>query len=291
MGRFTNGWVKAHRDILDKDLNQNCILFALWNWLLLAANYRESQIIWNGEQRILKRGELVLGIKNLAEQWQISSGSIRKWLKYLEKTERILIQSCTRGTVVTICNYDKYQGADTEAETPNVNGVRTECKPNVSGVHTECKPNVNQVTLIEEVKKGRREEGKKERRKENTIGGNRRGIRIEYPDVFDQLWTLYEKKGDKKAAYEEFSKLKLSEGEIEQLSLAIKNYKKMKPDRTYRKDLERYLKTDWREHLDTQAFSSVISFKPKSQSELLEENNRKTIQAFLARAAKEVQSE
>lgn len=97
---------------------------------------------------------------------------------------------------------------------------------------------------------------------------NNAGIRIEYPEQFDQLWALYERKGDKKASFEEFKKQKLNEQEVEQLKVAIKNYQEEKPEHVYRKDFERYLKTDWRENLTTRPKQEV-----KTPKQLLDEKN------------------
>lgn len=75
------------------------------------------------------------------------------------------------------------------------------------------------------------------------------GIRTDYPPEFDLLWKEYGRVGDKKEAYEQFKKLKLSESEMESLGQAIKVYCKKKPDPEFRKHFERFLKIDWRDLL------------------------------------------
>jgi hypothetical protein len=70
-----------------------------------------------------------------------------------------------------------------------------------------------------------------------------------YSKEFDQLWIEYERKGDKKSAFREWTKLKLTADDIANLSIAIKAHNKAKPDAQYRKDFERFLKTDWQEWL------------------------------------------
>lgn len=152
MARFTGGWYKVHRDILEKDLVQNVYLWGLWHYLLSIAVYKDSQLIWNGQQRILKPGSCVLGVKELAKQWQCSKMTIWKWLNYLQKTERIVIETCTRGTLVTICNWSIYQISEEQELTPNRHQVDAKCTP--SG---------HEVALSEEGKKERMEERKKRR--------------------------------------------------------------------------------------------------------------------------------
>jgi len=90
-------------------------------------------------------------------------------------------------------------------------------------------------------------------------------IRFEYPEEFSQLWEIYNRKGDKKESYEVFKKLNLSGDEIAQLTQAIQNYKLRQPEDQYRKDFQRYLKTDWREDLKERAQPLRLEFKTKQQ--------------------------
>lgn len=83
------------------------------------------------------------------------------------------------------------------------------------------------------------------KKKKNTIVG----IRVDYPQEFDELWNSYGRRGDKKQAYDEYSKLGLSPGELETLKLAITVYVRETPDLQYRKHFFRFLRIDWRELL------------------------------------------
>jgi len=108
----------------------------------------------------------------------------------------------------------------------------------------------------------------------NSFSKNKNaGIRIEYPEDFDQLWFLYDRKGDKKASFEEFKKLNLSTELLSLLRTAIKNYKTMKPDAKYRKDFQRYLNTDWREDLKLKVIPEIVSSQYKTKQQLIHEAN------------------
>jgi hypothetical protein len=78
--------------------------------------------------------------------------------------------------------------------------------------------------------------------KKNTIVG----IRAEYPQAFESIWVKY-KRGDKRAALEEWNKLNLSELEIAMLSRSVDRYVQNTPELKFRMHLSRFLKTDWRE--------------------------------------------
>lgn len=285
MARFSSGWIKLHRDVLDSDISKNIYLFVLWIRLLGMANYKESKIIWKGAQRVLPPGAVVLGIREMAAYLNCSHMTVRKYLDYLRDTSRIVYENCTRGTLVTICNWELYQNGETEELKPNLNGTYTELKPNLNQTETELKPNLNQATLSKESKNVRREEGKKKEGKNSNLG-----IRAEYPPEFDEVWVLYGRKGDKRAAYGEFKNLNLQQGDIENLTKAIGNCHRRQTDPKYRKDFERYLKTDWREDLTPTSTSNHIH--PKTQ-ERLDVYNRFLEREDLrsAEAAKEVSNE
>lgn len=228
MARANTGWFKAHRDAWDKDLSQNVYLWAIWNALLHMAVWKETQIIWEGKQRILKPGSVIMGISQLAEKWECSRTTIWKWLKYLHDSGRIAYETCTRGTLVTICNWESYQISEDTPLTPSLHEVSA-----------KCMPSVYQVALSKEDNK----EKKKEHKKENNIVG----ILTAYPPEFDELWIKYGKRGDKKAALAEYRKLKLTDDQKTQLTKSVDNYVKNNPELQFRKHFCRFLKSDWRE--------------------------------------------
>jgi len=78
---------------------------------------------------------------------------------------------------------------------------------------------------------------------------NNAGFRKAYPVEFESVWLAYDRKGEKKKAFQVFERLHMTEQELSDLPVAIRNYLEAHPDRQYRKDLERFLESDWREHL------------------------------------------
>ncbi len=240
--RFTKGWIKLHRSLAEKEIVDNPFLFSLWVYLLLVANYKESKIIWKGEQRTLEPGQALITLRELADKWECSPTTIWKWLHYLEKSERIVNESRTHGTIVTICNWKEYQLLEEEARTPSEHEVNTARTPSEHEVNNSK----------EEVP------SKKERRKEGK--NNSPGFRQEYSPEFNQLWIEYSRKGDKKASWVEFQKLKLNPDDYPRLEQAIKNYCHENPDKKFRKDFERFLKTDWRESLTLRIVQSGVDW-------------------------------
>jgi hypothetical protein len=251
MARFGNGWIKLWRSAIEGDLADNPYLWALWNWLLFAAHWKASSIIWKGQRRDIPAGTVVMGISELAEKWECSQSTIKKWLIYLVTSERILLETSSRGSLVTIRNWDIYQAPYAEHR-----------EPSVSEVGAKCEPSENEVRLIEE---GKKEERRKEdgdssffepvKKEESSVffGSKKKktpGIRFQYSAEFEKLWESYGRIGDKKAAFEVFQRLNLSASELDHLPIAVEKYSaNYKSDRTYQKHFATFLNSDWRVYL------------------------------------------
>lgn len=227
MARYTGGWFKSYREAWDKDLSQNIYLWGIWNALLHMASYKESQILWEGKQRTLPPGSVVFGITELADKWHCSKSVVKKWLHYLQNCNRIVIESCPRGTLVTICNWTIYQVSELEA-----------CLQRDDNESTTSLQRVHNEPLMKKVRK------KERKKKEENMG-----IHLDYPKEFDQLWEAYGRRGDKKEAFQQFEALALNSEDLTRLGVAVSNYALENPDLKYRKHFVRFLKSDWRESL------------------------------------------
>lgn len=203
MSRVSTGWFKCWRAAWEKDLGQNVYLWALWHALLHMATWKESQIIWKGKQRSLPPGSIVLSPLEISQRWGCSKSVIQKWLKYMHDAGRIVVESCSRGTLVTICNWDLYQSPEDEACSPQGHGEASARPP-----------------------RGTYEEGKKERSK--------------YTHEFKRALAEYKllpgvQKGPK--AERRFEEQITSEEELGRLIAAIQHYRTFLswPENSWRK--------------------------------------------------------
>lgn len=224
MARFSGGWIKLYRSAVNEDLGDDAVTLAIWVTLLCWANWETGKTKVKSQQVILEPGQLATGIRELASRLDVPQTTAFRALKYLEKTERIILKSGTQGSIITICNWSEYQQQEEILER----------KRNTDGTQTERKRNDN-------------EEGKNLRKKENSLVA----IRLDYPQEFQSVWVSYGKPGQKKEAFSSFQKSSLSEEERGQLAGAIKNYVKENPERKYRMSFHKFLETDWREHNET----------------------------------------
>ena len=99
-------FIKIDRNILDwgwyKDVNTKAVFLHL----LLTANIRPHKFM--GVE--VKRGELATSQKSLAESLGISIQSVRTAISHLKSTGEVTVSQHSRFSVISIVNYDLYQG-------------------------------------------------------------------------------------------------------------------------------------------------------------------------------------
>jgi len=105
-----NGWIKAHRSVLDNPIScKDSDYFAVWMYLLLEATHKEHEKVFKGEKIVLKPGQLITGRKVISEKFGISESKVQRILKALENEQQIEQQTCNKNRLITIINWDRYQ--------------------------------------------------------------------------------------------------------------------------------------------------------------------------------------
>ena len=121
-----------------------------WHDMIRMVNWDTGQIK-NGQEVIkLKRGEFCHTENHLAATWKWSRGKVRRFLKWLEKDDRITVHKTVHPTVhpvghprivVYLCNYKKYQlpvkGDGTSNRTSNGTPDSTETNNNLKNTNTK----------------------------------------------------------------------------------------------------------------------------------------------------------
>jgi len=102
------GYIKLYRSLLDwewyADNNTKCLFIHL----LLISNHKDA--FWKGKE--IKRGQTFTSIKHLSKALGLSEMMIRISLKKLEKSQNITSKTTNEGSLLSVCNYDTYQGQD-----------------------------------------------------------------------------------------------------------------------------------------------------------------------------------
>lgn len=129
------GWIKTHRSLLDHWLSEQPDKLGWWVLLLLKASYEDKKVMVGNQLIELKRGQIIASNSFLAELWKTSESTALRFLNLLERDE--MVNRCTNRkiTILTICNYDSYQGGELKERTDDetmVNRWRTDDEPMVN---------------------------------------------------------------------------------------------------------------------------------------------------------------
>lgn len=145
--RHTSGWIKLHRTLTEGDIAQNSNRLTLFIHIITRANYKPSKIEWRGKSHILKRSQMLTGIADLSLMCKISAASVKRQLDYLIDSGALERQTSKSGTIITVCNYDRYQSENDFEETKRNDSEPDrdiDCEPvcdvesePVSAVHSE----------------------------------------------------------------------------------------------------------------------------------------------------------
>ena len=99
------GWIKIHRQILNWEWYDEPNTFRVFFHLLLKANHKPNK--YRGVT--IEAGQIMTGLDLLARETTLSVQKVRTSLNRLKSTNEITIKSNSKGTVIQIVNYSKYQ--------------------------------------------------------------------------------------------------------------------------------------------------------------------------------------
>ena len=116
---MNDGYIKLYRQIFENELwtEKPFSRAQAWIDLLLKANYTAKKCVIKGKSITIKRGQLLRAEDNLAEDWGWSRGKVRRFLSYLVKKGNISKNGTALGTLITIENYETFQGERPERST------------------------------------------------------------------------------------------------------------------------------------------------------------------------------
>jgi hypothetical protein len=167
------GWVKMHRRLKEWEWYKDSHMVHLFNHILLTANHEPGR--WQGVD--VNIGELVVGRKTLSEETGISEQSVRTCLKRLKSTGEVTIKSTNKFSLITVVNWDYYQGNGEESTSISTSNL------------TNNQPATNQQLTTN--KKERRKEGKEgKRKKEEPPKPPVGGIPLP-PDIDPETWKAF----------------------------------------------------------------------------------------------------
>ena len=103
------GFICISRGIRSHWVWKNPVYFKRWAELIMMANYDNREVSFNFQRVMLQRGQLAVNLSYLSKIWHISTQATQKFLVKLEVSGMVTRTVDDKVTVITICNYDRYQ--------------------------------------------------------------------------------------------------------------------------------------------------------------------------------------
>ena len=147
MASPTKGWISLHRSIQDnwvfKDKPFN--FAAAWIDLLMMANHESGNVFFNKALIHIERGQMITSVRRLSERWGWNNKKTLRFLKMLEDDQMLSRTVTKSATLLTLVNYDFYQGQGNTEGTPRgtAKGTEREHRGVQQGVTNNNSNNVN----------------------------------------------------------------------------------------------------------------------------------------------------
>lgn len=119
-----SGFVALHRAAVDHPLFAgDSSRLGAWLWLVTKACWRPTKYDLNGKIITLDRGQFVASRSQLAKAWGWKESAVERFLTRLQ-TEQMIGRETGQGrSILTICNYAKYQDIEQEAGQETGQGI------------------------------------------------------------------------------------------------------------------------------------------------------------------------
>lgn len=114
------GYIKLYRQIEETPLwlAEPFSKAQAWVDLLMLANFAPADVLIKNMMVHIERGQLLWSQQHLSERWKWGVKKVRNFLKLLEKQKMVTSEGTPQGTLITIVNYEFYQGEGQAKGTP-----------------------------------------------------------------------------------------------------------------------------------------------------------------------------
>ena len=161
---MSGGWIRLHRKLADRPIwtQEKFTKGQAWVDLILQASYQDHVEIQGNSFLTVKRGQLFTSQALLSKRWRWNRETVRLFLRLLRDLNMVAIRTAketeTGYTLITLLNYDLYQGDSTDAKAlpPAVDSaIRPPSDPPLSrreeGEERKRTPRLRRGGLLEEV--------------------------------------------------------------------------------------------------------------------------------------------
>jgi hypothetical protein len=106
-----NGWIRLHRQLLQWEWYSCTNTTRVFIHLLLTASWRNAR--WQGVE--IPRGSVFASPDTLAIATGLSRQQVRTVLTRLKSTSEITTKSTSKGTLITLCNFETYNAEESDS--------------------------------------------------------------------------------------------------------------------------------------------------------------------------------
>ena len=117
MEKESKGFIKLERSIFEHWIFQDAEKFKAFVDLIQLARWKDEKLLIGNKLITIPRGSYYTSELKLAERWGWSRNKTRDFLKLLESEKMITKKGTSKGTTLTITNYEFYQGEGTTNDT------------------------------------------------------------------------------------------------------------------------------------------------------------------------------
>jgi hypothetical protein len=108
------GYVKLWRRSLEGGWLSNPKLWVFWCYCLIKASHKPVKSLIGYQEVNLLPGQFIFGRKKCSKELGISEKSVRTCLQALKSANNVAIKAANKFSIITIINWDIYQGDDSE---------------------------------------------------------------------------------------------------------------------------------------------------------------------------------
>jgi hypothetical protein len=136
------GYIKLHRGWRDTDglmPSKEFSDFEAWLWILENAAWKEGhRFNAKGELVPIERGQMHVSIRALQTVFGWSKARVERFLGRLKTVAKVTLEAGQSGTILTVCNYEKYQG-DADSHKPSLETAASPDRGQPRDTHKEGK--------------------------------------------------------------------------------------------------------------------------------------------------------
>ncbi len=121
------GWIAVRRNIHEHPIfaGQPERLY-VWLWMLSTAAWKDTRMDANGKTITVRRGQILTSYRQMSKATGVGIQVCRTLIERLETENAVNTDTSTGRTLITICNYEKYQSPPRIAGTGSNTGATQE---------------------------------------------------------------------------------------------------------------------------------------------------------------------